>query len=86
MKITKNAQIVSATLGGYDGGYTMLTYDGTTDCIDVLQTQDLYIQDGHLREMLSLESCIDYGPIELGDKVFLYSGHTYILKVNRKVN
>lgn len=27
MKITKNAQIVSATLGGYDGGYTMLTYD-----------------------------------------------------------
>lgn len=27
MKITKNAQIVSATLGGYDGGFTILTYD-----------------------------------------------------------
>ena len=26
MKITKNAQIVSATLGGFDEGYTMLTY------------------------------------------------------------
>ena len=26
MKITKNAQIVSATLGGFNEGYTMLTY------------------------------------------------------------
>jgi len=26
MKITKNAQIVSATLGGFDGGHIMLTY------------------------------------------------------------
>lgn len=26
MKITKNAQIVSTTLGGFDEGYTMLTY------------------------------------------------------------
>lgn len=59
----------------------ILTYDGTTDCIDLLQTQDLYIQDEHLREMLSLNDCIDYGPIELGDKIFLYSGQTYILKV-----
>lgn len=26
MKITKNAQIVSAILGGFDGGHIMLTY------------------------------------------------------------
>lgn len=26
MKITKNAQIVAATLGGFNEGYTMLTY------------------------------------------------------------
>jgi hypothetical protein len=58
----------------------ILPYDGTTDCIDVLQTQDLYIQDGHLREMLSLESCVDYGPIEIGDTILLLIGKIYILK------
>ena len=64
----------------------VLTYDGTTECIGILHAQDLYVQDGHLREMVSLNDCIDYGPIEIGDKVLLYSGQTYILKVNRKVN
>lgn len=58
----------------------ILTYDGTTDCIDLLQTQDLYIQDGHLREMLSLNDCIDYGPIEIGDTILLLIGKIYILK------
>lgn len=58
----------------------ILTYDGTTDCIEVLQAQDLYIQNGHLCEMLSLKSCIDYGPIEIGDTILLLIGKIYILK------
>lgn len=63
----------------------ILTYNGA-ESEDLLLDRDMYVQDGHLREMVSLDDCIDYGPIELGDKVFLYSGQTYILKVNRKVN
>ena len=34
MKITKNAQIVTATLGGFDGGHTMLTYGINLLCDD----------------------------------------------------
>lgn len=63
----------------------ILTYNGA-ESEDLLRNRDMYVQDGHLREMVSLDDCIDYGPIELGDKVFLYSDQTYILHVNRKVN
>lgn len=57
----------------------VLTYNGA-ESEDLLRDRDMYVQDGHLREMVSLDDCIDYGTIEIGDKVFLYSGQTYILK------
>ena len=57
----------------------MLTYNGA-ESEDLLRDRDMYVQDGHLREMVSLDDCIDYGPIKIGDKVLLYSGQTYILR------
>ena len=48
-----------------------IVYDGTEKCDKELLKKDLYVQDGRLREMISLNACEDYGAIEVGDTIML---------------
>lgn len=48
-----------------------IVYDGTEECDKELLKKDLYVQDGHLCEMISLNACEDYGAIEVGDTIML---------------
>ena len=48
-----------------------LIYDDTEGCDKELLKKDLYVQDGRLREMISLNACEDYGTIEIGDTIML---------------
>ena len=59
-----------------------IDYDGSPECIAELQSYDLYINEGkdgtHLCEMISLNSCEDWGVICPGDKVLITEREVYI--------
>lgn len=62
----------------------MLTYDGSKEAVSMLADRDLYIshhpKGDHICEMCSLDICVDWGPIVVGDKVLLLDDKVCVIR------